>query len=374
MAYHSSVMRTIEADALIITSAHTHLIEVPVPVSQVDSTSEIAAWQVLAVCLRTKSGLEGWGYQTGFGAVMPVVRQFMTQEILPQIIGKDALEHSSWWRQIYLNRHHIGLNGPTLQGISAPEIAAWDLIAQASELPLWKLLGAGPGRRVRCYNTDVGWLGFSIDQLITNAKRAIDEGFAAIKIKIGSDDFSDDIRRLEALRRAIGIDITIGVDVNSRWDLQKAIKYAPDLPDFGIAWLEEPLHPFDVQGYARLSKAISTPILHGESICDPLMFRDMIKAGGMDIAQPSNMKLGGISRWLQVASYADTEGLRIVPAGWTMMQIDQHLAASTAGCWMIEWIPWIRDLFTEPVSFKDGYITIPDAPGASTRIKPELLE
>jgi L-alanine-DL-glutamate epimerase-like enolase superfamily enzyme len=366
-------MNVNKTEALKIVKAQSYLLEVPVPLLHIDSQSDISAWHVLAVCLRSETGHEGWGYQSGFGPVMGALRQFLEADILPAIIGKDAADHKRWWSEIYLLRHHLGLNGPAIQGISAPEVAAWDLVARASEVPLWKLLGGRWQNKILCYNTNVGWLGFSQDELIDNVKRAMDVGFRGVKVKIGSPSFSTDIKRLEALRGAVGSEILISVDVNNRWDLQTALQCAPLLADFDVAWLEEPIHPFDVHGHAAFAAAVSTPLLHGENIYEPLMFRDMLKAGGMGIAQPSNMKLGGISKWLQVASIAQSEGKRIVPAGWTMMQIDQHLAAATSNCWMVEWIPWIKDIFTDPVLFDDGYITVSDAPGASTRIRPELL-
>jgi len=94
----------------------------------------------------------------------------------------------------------------------------------------------------------------------------------------------------------------------------------------------------------------------------------------MEIAQPSDMKLGGVSRWREVAELAGKAGKRVVPAGWTMMQVDQHLAAATPHCWMVEWIPWIREIFQEPVCFEDGEILVSDTPGAGTAITSEALE
>ena len=179
---------------------------------------------------------------------------------------------------------------------------------------------------------------------------------------------------MEAVRHAVGPDVLVATDVNNRWDLQTALKCAPALADFDIAWLEEPLYPFDVDGHAALGAAIDTPLLHGENINDPLMFRDMLDAGAIDIVQPSEMKLGGIWRWQEVAALAKTAGKRVVPAGWPMMQIDQHLAAANSHCWMIEWIPWILEIFQEPVHFDDGDIITSNAPGAGTTIKPEALK
>ncbi len=363
-----------KAEPLKITEAQSFLLRVPVRTLKVDSQSTLEAWDVLAVRLVTDLGLEGWGYQCGFGGVMAALKVFVDEALLPELIGQDARMHKQWWSEIYLLRHHTGLNGPAVQGVSAPEVAAWDLMAKAVDLPLWMLLGGSCRRRIRCQNTTCGWLGYSLDELVDNIKRSVDNGFRAVKVKIGSEDFREDLRRLEAVRQAVGEEVEVATDVNNRWDLQTALKCAPALADFNVAWLEEPLYPFDVRGHAELGAAIDIPLLHGENIYEPLMFRDMLDADAIDIVQPSDMKLSGISRWLEVAALARTAGKRIVPAGWTMMQIDQHLAAATPHCWMVEWIPWILEIFQEPVQFEDGDIIISDTPGASTAIKPEALE
>jgi len=205
-------------------------------------------------------------------------------------------------------------------------------------------------------------------------KGALDQGFKGVKIKIGLDDFGEDLRRIEAVRKTGGDSLLIATDVNNKWDLQRALKRAPALEDFDIAWLEEPLYMFDIQGHSLLAERINTPLLHGECILEPLMFRDMLDADAMDIVQPSEMKLGGISRWLEVAALARTAGKRVVPAGWSMMQIDQHLAAATPHCWMVEWIPWLLKIFQFPVRYQDGEIILSDEPGAGTGIKPEALQ
>ena len=98
-----------------------------------------------------------------------------------------------------------------------------------------------------------------------------------------------------------------------------------------------------------------------------------VDAGALGIVQPSDMKLGGLSRWLEAAALARAADKRVVPAGWNMLQIDQHLAAATPHCWMVESIPWIRDILREPARLEDGYLIVPDA-RASTAIKPELLD
>ena len=103
------------------------------------------------------------------------------------------------------------------------------------------------------------------------------------------------------------------------------------------------------------------------------MIRDMLEADALGLVQPSDMKLGGISRWMDVAEIARIAHRRVVPAGWTMLQIDQHLAAATPHCWMVESIPWIREIFQEPARLEDGYVVLSDTPGANTAIKPEFI-
>ena len=362
------------SDSLTITAARSHLLRVPVRPLRVDSQSVLDAWDVLAVELVAASGLSGWGYQCGFGAAMSALKHFVDGALLPELVGRDAGQHRQWWPELYLRRHHTGLNGPAIQGVSAPEVAAWDLMAKTAKVPLWMLLGERCHERVLCYDTNSGWLGYTLDELTENTKRSVDAGFRGVKVKIGSPDFDEDRRRLETVRRTLGDDIMIATDANNRWDLPTALRCAPALADFDVAWLEEPLYPFDVRGHAELAARIRTPLLHGENLYDPLMIRDMLDAGALGIVQPSDMKLGGLSRWLEVAALARAADKRVVPAGWTMLQIDQHLAAATPHCWMVESIPWISDIFQEPARLEDGYLIVSEAPGASTAIKPELLD
>jgi len=142
--------------SIAIQKAESFHLRVPVGPLQHDSQSKLEAWDVVAVRLTAENGIEGWGYQVGFGPVMFALKIFIDREIIPSLVGLDVFEHKRWWSELYLRRHHMGLNGPALQGVSAPEVAAWDLCAKALNAPLWKLLGGRCRKRVLCYNTHVG--------------------------------------------------------------------------------------------------------------------------------------------------------------------------------------------------------------------------
>ena len=217
---------SIDVETLTIATARSHLLRVPVPPLRVDAQSVLDSWDVLAVEIRTESGLCGWGYQCGFGAAMVALRNFVDGAILPELVGRDARRHREWWSELYLLRHHIGLNGPAIQGLSAPEVAAWDLLARAADVPLWSLLGGEAGRRIPCYDTNCGWLGYSLDELLENVSRSLDCGFRGVKVKIGID-FDEDLQRLAALRSRFGTEVLIATDANNRWDRQTALQRAP---------------------------------------------------------------------------------------------------------------------------------------------------
>ena len=112
---------SVDAEPLRITAARSYLLRVPVPALRVDAQSTLDAWDVLAVELVTESGLSGWGYQCGFGPAMAALQHFVDGAILPDLAGRDARQHRDWWSELYLLRHHTGLNGPAIQGLSAPE-------------------------------------------------------------------------------------------------------------------------------------------------------------------------------------------------------------------------------------------------------------
>ncbi len=364
-----------DLEPLVIEKAECRHLRIPIRPLRVDSQSTLAAWDVVVVSLATRDGLTGWGYQCGFGPVMGTLRAFIADAVLPGFAGRDARAVRSWWHERYLMRHHIGLDGPSIQGVSAPEVAAWDLCARAADVPLHRLLGAADRRRIPCYDTHCGWLGYPLPELVDNVRRSRDAGFKGVKVKIGSDDWREDLRRLKAVRDALGPGFLVATDVNNKWDLRTALDRAPILADFDIAWLEEPLYPFDIPGHAALASAIETPVLHGENLYDPVMFRDMLAAGAMDIVQPSEMKLGGIDRWLETAALARDAGKPLIPAGWTFMQIVQHLAAVTPGVRILERMaPWIDHILTEPAVIEDGNLVVSDAPGAGTAILKDAMD
>jgi L-alanine-DL-glutamate epimerase-like enolase superfamily enzyme len=161
--------------------------------------------------------------------------------------------------------HFIGRVGVARVGLAAMNLALWDIQLRLEEQPLWRHLGPCK-TKVKAYNTDGGWLTWSTEELISDMHRIIDRGFDAVKMKLGRPDPREDFKRVKAVRKAIGDKIKLMVDVNTVWDLKTAIVWGRRLEQFDIAWLEEPMHPFDVRAHAELAKALDVPIAVGETI------------------------------------------------------------------------------------------------------------
>jgi L-alanine-DL-glutamate epimerase-like enolase superfamily enzyme len=267
----------------------------------------------------------------------------------------------------------VGRGGILTLALGALDVALWDIKAKAAGQPLWQLLG-GTARRIAAYNTDGGWLNWPLETLVDDCRRAIEvDGFKGVKIKVGSENIGTDLKRLEAVRAALGPAVFLAVDANGRMDLPTAIRFGRHTAALGVDWFEEPLWYDDVAGHARLAQTITTPIALGEQLYQPLNFATFMDAGALHYAQPDVARLGGVTPWLEVADMAHARGFPVVSHVGDMMQTHLHTAIGHPACTMLEYIPWLRDCFTEPATAADGYFVVPREPGAGTTLRDDAL-
>jgi L-alanine-DL-glutamate epimerase-like enolase superfamily enzyme len=363
-----------------ITGFDTFVLHVPVTAGRVeDSTHGLSHWGAPGVVLHTDAGIDGYGY-TGTHAHLAsdrLITDCIDHVFGPLLTGSDPLEP----RHVHttLQRHPpllwVGRAGITQLALSAIDLALWDIKAKHSELPLWKLLGGnGRQKRIAAYNTDGGWLNWSQSTLVDNARALVAEGYGAVKIKIGSDTPSRDLRRIDAVRHAIGDDVRLMVDANGRWDLATARAVGRHFSDYDVYWFEEPLWFDDVAGHASLARSLDTPLALGEQLYSVDAFNEFIRAGAVQIVQPDAVRLAGITEWWQVADLALAARLPVVPHIGDMMQVHLHLAIAHSACSLLEYIPWLRDCFVEPATVEDGMFIVPDLPGAGTTLRADAIE
>jgi L-fuconate dehydratase len=233
-----------------------------------------------------------------------------------------------------------------------------------------QLLNAG----YPAYNTAVGWFQYEQQQLLENCRRAVDSGFGAVKLKVGSDDVQDDVARIRAVRDAVGPDIRLMTDANQRWNVQEAVVAGRALRELDCYWLEEPTHPDDVLGYQRIAREVSPlPLASGECVSNGVLFKNLIAGQGIHFVQADVVRLGGLPEWLAVALMAAKAGLPLVPHAGDMGQIHQHLVLWQALSLSreptyLEYIPHLREHFETPAEVRDGRYLPPQGAGASTRL------
>ena len=211
--------------------------------------------------------------------------------------------------------------------------------------------------------------------LVDDVKRLTqEEGYKSIKMKVGKPDPSEDIARIEAVRKALGEDVRIMTDANGRWRIPQNIETLTCLKDYDVTWIEEPLWHDDVAGHCRLAEIIETPIALGEMLYSLAHFNEFISSGGVKYVQPDATRLGGITEALDVCDLAYEHELPVTPHAGDMAQTQIHMSIAHQSIELLEFIPWITHCFEEPLKINSGFFEHPQMPGAGTTIKNECMQ
>jgi L-alanine-DL-glutamate epimerase-like enolase superfamily enzyme len=355
-----------------IEKVETYNLHVPLRRQIADALYVRTHWNIPVVEVSTSDGLIGTGY-SGIWEGEDLVLSSIDRHLAPLITGRDARCIGELWDAMYWSPlHWVGRAGVTHIGLGMVDIALWDLAAQRAGAPLWQLLG-GRHPQVETYNTDGGWLNFTVDELIDDTLAMVAGGWKSVKMKVGGPDPRVDIERTRRLREALPVEVGLMVDVNQKWDLMTARRCATELAALGIGWIEEPLHPDDVVGHASLCEKSPVPIALGENVYSAEAFASFLALSAVDIVQVDVTRVAGVTEWLRVANAAQSAARAVIPHAGDMMQVHQHLVAavSQARQPMIEYLPWGLEVFENPVQIEKGTITLPSRAGASSTISRE---
>ena len=225
------------------------------------------------------------------------------------------------------------------------------------------------------YDTSVGWMDYSDEKVRELTRKALDQGFSAFKLKVGSPDESRDLRRAAMLRELAGNDKTIMFDANQHWNLPDALRICGELSKFKPLWIEEPTHPDDILAHVELAQAVApVKIAAGEHISNRVLFKNFFKSKALSFIQVDCTRVAGISDFLTVSFMAKLFNLPVVPHVGDMGQMHQHLmffnhVALDHEVVFLEHIPHLKDHFVHPAIVSAGVYQTPQAPGASTDLK-----
>jgi L-alanine-DL-glutamate epimerase-like enolase superfamily enzyme len=352
-----------------ITKVETVLLKVPLQQRTItDSQSTVTDVEFLQVVVHTDAGLTGYGMNWSYTTGLKAAQVMVAENYAPLLVGKDPTFRKALLKDCFFSNHFVGRVGAARVGLAAVDYALWDLACKEAKKPLWQYLGACRDK-VKAYSTDGGWLSWSQDDLIRDATRLVERGFDAVKIKLGRPDPREDLRRIAAVRKAVGDGIDIMTDVNCAWTLATSKQYGGRLQDYDVRWLEEPMKPEDVNAHAELAHAIATPIAVGETIFTREAFRDYIAAGAVHYVQADSTKLLGIDEWLEVAALAACHNLPVIPHTNVQHKLHVQLAAATPNCIMVEnCYESINEMWEEPIHVTKGFYNLPQQPGVGLKI------
>ena len=349
-----------------------------------NAPKELRGDQVLYVVVQvsTDEGLQGIG---GIGLGSEAVARLVENQIQPLVLGESPFNVELLWEKMFRATVNIGRKGLVLEAISGIDIALWDIMGKATGQPVYNLLGGRTRERIRAYASRL-YPVEDLEMLAEAARQYAAAGFTAMKMRFGYGpaDGRAGMRQNEALvrtvREAIGPDIELMADAYMGWTTTYAIEMIRRLVDYDLAWVEEPLLPDDLDGYARIRAAVQTPIATGEHEFTRWGFKELIQKGAADILQPDVNRVGGITEAHKIWALASAHNLPVVPHSGNFHNLPLIMAHLNSP--LAEYFPGdIRDgdtffseLFLgEPVA-EGGYLTLSDKPGLGVVLNPAIID
>ncbi len=340
----------------------------------------------------TDAGITGWGEAFAQGLEPPEIAATVIDKALrPIVVGADPLDVEVLWHRMYHLTRDYGRKGSVVAGISAIDIALWDIAGKHHGVPVHRLLGGAFRTHVQPYAT-----GFyrvhgqgEASRLADEALRHLEAGFTIMKVKLGYG-LADDIACMESIGRSLqGKPVTLMVDTNHAYGRAEALRLGRALEPFALRWYEEPVVPEDIAGYVEMREKLTMPIAGGENEHTLYGFRHLIGAGAVDIAQPDVGSCGGITACRHIAAIAQSHGVEVNPHVWgsaiaqaASLQVIAALPVAHHSLFAREPIlefdrsshPFRVALVTEPVVQREGRVEIPSRPGLGVEIDRAVLE
>lgn len=345
------------------------------------STFRFHSWLLAEVS--TDSGDVGLGN----AALCPrVTKQVVDEYLRPILIGQNPFDYEYLWQHMYRRTVAFGRKGIGMAAISAVDIALWDLMGVILKQPVFRLLGGKTKPRIPVYASRL--YSQPLDDLRREAAQYRDQGFRAMKLRFGwgpLDGAAGIERNLElvrTVRETIGDGVDLMADAYMGWTLEYARRIIPLLAPYHLRWVEEPVLPDEIGGYAALKALNVVPISGGEHEFTLFGFRQLIDANAVDVIQFDTNRVGGITQARKVSALAEAYGIPVVPHAGQMHNF--HVVMASLNSPMAEYFPPVdveigNELFWyifkgEPLA-KDGFIDLDEnAPGLGLKINEEALK
>lgn len=330
---------------------------------------ERPALPMLLVRVDTEEGVSGWGEAWSL-TLAEATRAAIEYVIAPICLGRDATRISDLTAEIRW-RAGNAKPGPLTFGLSAIDIALWDILGKTAGLPLYRLLGGSAKRRIEAYASLIRY--GEPDAAAAKAVEIVGRGYRHLKLH------EDQVAPVRAVRKAVGEDITIRLDPAWAWTPVQAIEMAQRLKECGLVWLEEPIWPpEDYRSLASVGARGGLPVAAGENATSAMDFRSLVELAGIAYAQPSVIKIGGLTELRKVMALAELFNTAFAPHSYYLgpgLLATLHAIAAASGDIVVEHA--CLDMEAAPygnaLALIDGCLMVPQASGLGIDPDPAVL-
>jgi L-alanine-DL-glutamate epimerase-like enolase superfamily enzyme len=335
--------------------------------------------RILLCFVESEAGLVGVGEAWVSGGSARAIQATIEDDLAPLVVGREPFAVTGIAHQVYRSVENSGRVGATGAAWSAVDMALWDLAARVAGLPLHKMLGTAD-ERIHCY-ASAGLYGETktLDDLADEVRGYVEQGFTAVKMKVGGATLKEDIERVRVVRDAIGPDTQLMVDALYNLDVAEAIAMARAFERFDIHFFEAPVSPYDVEGQARVARAAPMPVCGNENQPWLVYFRRLIDADAVHYVQFDLAACGGVTEGMRIAHYAQARHLPITlhaSSTSVLLAASLHVAAACPNTHSMEYHmlhQWLWDLAPEGTFAPEpgGFLRPPPGPGVGLQLRPE---
>ncbi len=328
----------------------------------------------------TDEGTIGIGESRGQGIPAGVISALVDSNLKPLLVGCSPFDVEALYEKMYRSNQNVGQRGIMIMAISGVELALWDIIGKIARLPVYNLVGGRVHRDIKAYASLGGYR--TPAEAVKGAKHYVDMGFRAIKFH------QREIESTKMLRRELGDEIEIMLDVSGLWTPDEAIRKARELADSNVSWLESAIYPQDdVQGFARLTAAVgeTVPICAGENEYTVWGFKDIIEKKAVNILNHDTIKCGGLWQAKKIAAMAEVQRILCAPHSACSpvgLETALHLTTSTNNCAYAEVIHSTlyaleglsESILERPLELNKGFVRARDGPGFGIELDGKVIE
>jgi galactonate dehydratase len=372
---------------------------------------------LLFVQLHTDEGLVGLG-ETMFGP--DAAASFIHSQAAPYLLGQDPLDIERHWSEIFKLGRGVLTRSAEMRGLSAIDIALWDLYGKATGLPIYQLLGGKVRDRIQVYNTCAGFrYGPSATQRVAAgqyqpsnegryedleaflhradelALSLYDEGYRAMKIwpfdqfvpktngqYISLEDLDAGLEPFRKIRNAVGRKMEIMVEMHSLWNLPSAMRIARALEEFEPMWYEDPVRMDNLDALSQFKAATRIPTCASETVATRWAYREMLERHATSIVMLDIAWVGGISEARKIITLAEAHHLPFAPhdcTGPVTLMASVHLCMHGPNALIQEVVRafnhgWYPRLVTKLPRIEQGFVHLPEGPGLGMDLLPDVFK